>query len=179
MTNVKRVLRYLLLIAVAVALLRVSIFSLRFFLECESPLAVVDGPSMEPTYYDGDLLVVKGVEDKRSIKPPDIIVFYEPNNRNKLIVHRVIQQIILDSRVEFITKGDNNPSSDYDYWKWRVRETDIVGIVIAKLPPVTGLIIIAIESQAMTMFTVTVIIVVIGVDFIYNKDEKEQGKTSL
>jgi signal peptidase I len=176
MFKIKKVTTYLLIIAVIVASIRISIFSLRFLLGSDYPLVVVEGQSMEPTYYDGDLLAVKGVDDKFNIKPPDIIVFHEPTNRNRLIVHRVIQQIVNDGSVEFVTKGDHNPISDYDYWKWRVRETDVVGVVIVKLPPIAGYIVADVESQAITIFTVAIIIIVIGADIIYDRKE---GKTSL
>ena len=178
MSKVKRVSKYLLIIAVVVASLRISIFSLRFVLGSDYPLVVVEGQSMEQTYYDGDLLAVRGVKNKSSINIGDIIVFFNPEPPPPMIVHRVIQQIVNDGHVEFITKGDHNPVSDYDYWKWRVSETDVVGVVIAKLPPVAGSIVAAVESQAMTVFTVVIIIVVIGADIIYDREEK-RGKTSL
>jgi len=173
MFKIKKVTTYLLIIAVIVASIRISIFSLRFLLGSDYPLVVVEGQSMEPTYYDGNLLVVKGVNDKYSIKPPDIIVFHEPTNRDRLIVHRVIQQVVNDGYVEFVTKGDHNPISDYDYWKWRVRETDVVGVVIVKLPPIAGYIVANVESQAMTIFTVAIIIIIIGSDIIYDRKEKK------
>ena len=161
------------LFAVVIALFRVSIFSLRFFLGNESPLAVVEGPSMEQTYYEGEILVVKGVDDKHSIKLQDVIVFHEPNDWDMVIVHRVIEIITINSNVEFITKGDNNPSSDYEYWGWRVRESDIIGVVIGKLPSFAGSIIMAIESQFMTVFTVIIIMLFIGLDYILEKDTRE------
>lgn len=155
MSKTKRVLKYLLLITIVVTSFRVALFSLKFILASEFPLVIVEGVSMERTYYSGDLLAVKGVEDKHSIKLLDIIVFHEPYNRDILIVHRVVQ--INYTSLEFKTKGDNgrtNPVSD----PWTVREADIVGVVIARVPS-AGPVFMAIESPAATIVMVILLVV--------------------
>ena len=158
MSNIKKISKYLLVIAIIVASLRLSILSLRFFLGTEYPIVTVEGTSMIPTFHQGDVLAVRGVDDS-SIKLQDVIVFHEPYNFNKLIVHRVVQ-IITDSSLKFVTKGDNNPIAD----NWIVQKADIVGVVVAQLPPIASFIILGVESPAVTVFAVMIIIVVIGLE---------------
>ncbi len=82
-------------------------------LGAEKPIMAVVSDSMEPTFYKGDLVVVKGV-DTEDIKVGDIIVFYNPY-RNIPVVHRVIKIEKRGSVTYFYTKGDNNltnPHSD-------------------------------------------------------------------
>lgn len=162
MPNLEKLSKCLLVMVIVVVLLRFSIFSLRFLLRSNYPLVTVEGESMVPTYLDGDLLVVRGVEDKQSLKPGEVIVFLNPKPPPTMIVHRIIQVVNESSQVEFVTKGDNNPNSDYNYWGWMVSETDIVGVVIVKLPPIASSIVIAIENPTTTVFVVVITIVVIG-----------------
>lgn len=171
MSRTKSVLKYLLLIMVIYASFYVFLFSLKFFLGSEYPLVVVEGVSMEPTFYDGDLLLVKGVEDKRTIEISQIIVFYQPYNRERLIVHRVVEQIISSTKVEFETKGDNNNVRD----QWRVREIDVIGVVVGRVPAI-GSVILIIQSPAAKVFTATLLIILIVVNIFY--DEEGQGKNS-
>lgn len=179
MPKTKRVLKYLLLITIVIISFRVALFSLKFVLGSEFPLVVVDGRSMEKTYYDGDLLLVKGVEDKNNIRLGDIIVFYQPDNREKLIVHRVVQ-ILSNTFVAFKTKGDNvltNPTPD----PWTVSSADIIGVVWASAPAFAATVVVAIQSPVVTIFTVILLII----EFVsYSRDEEVKksegaGKTSL
>jgi len=122
---------------------------------------------MEPTFYNGDLLVVKGIQNQGDIKLQDVIVFHDPYNKNMLIIHRVVQ-IIPNSPSEFMTKGDNNPTTD----PWTVQETDVVFIVASKVPAPLGLLIMFIESPIVTIFSVAIVVIVIGVDLFTTKDKK-------
>ena len=166
MSDIRKISKYLLIITIIVASLRLSLFSLRFFLGTEYPLVMVEGTSMIPTFHQGDLLAVRGV-DVGSIKLQEVIVFHEPYNFNKLIVHRIVQ-IIMGSSLEFVTKGDNNPKAD----NWRVQETNIVGVVVAQLPPIASFIILGVESPAVTVFSIMFIVVVIGLEII---DDRKTG----
>jgi signal peptidase len=86
---------------------------LGYALSTEKPIMAVVSDSMEPTFYKGDLVVVKGVETD-DIQVGDIIVFHNPY-RNIPVVHRVIKIQRTGSMTYFYTKGDNNrtnPHSD-------------------------------------------------------------------
>ena len=75
MSNTKNLPKYLLLVAIVYTSSYVGLVTLRYALRSEYPLVVVEGVSMQPTFYEGDLLAVKGVENKLEITPLDIIVF--------------------------------------------------------------------------------------------------------
>lgn len=171
MSRTKSALKCLLLITIIYASFYIFIFSLKFFLGNEYPLVVVEGTSMQPTFYDGDLLLVRGVEDKHRVEVLEIIVFYEPRNRDRLIVHRVVNRTISSTTVEFQTKGDNNPTRD----PWRVREADLVGVVIGRVPAV-GSVILIIQSPSVKVFTAILLIFLIAINVFYG--EKKQDKTS-
>ena len=164
MFQTKQILKYLLVITIILTSFRVTLFSLKFILGNEFPIVVVDGRSMEQTFYNGELLMVKGVENKSNVKLLDIIVFYEPYNRDRLLVHRVVQ-IVSNNHLEFITKGDNNISRD----PWRVQEGDIIGIVIGKAPVLVGSFVMIIQSPIVTILMIGVLVVEY---FSYKKEEK-------
>ena len=175
MLKTKRALTYLLIVLIIFASIRISLFSLRFILASDYPLVVVSGHSMERTFYDGDLLAVKGLADKHSINLMDIIVFHNPYDWNTLIVHRVIQ-IIPESSLEFVTKGDYNSGPD----PWRVQETDVVGVVVARVPS-AGPFFMVIQSPVVTVFLIVLLIIEYVGYSEYEKKKKVEdfGKTTL
>lgn len=143
---IKPVVKLFFVILIIYAVAYGAIFSLRIALAVDSPLVVVSGVSMNPTYYDGDLLVIQGVVNKSKILLGDIIVFHNPRDLNMLIVHRVIDRFVKDNQLYFQTKGDNvktNPIPD----QFIVSEEDIVGVVLWKLPiPALGSILLFTQS---------------------------------
>lgn len=176
MSKTKSALTYLLIILVIFASIRISLFSLRFTLGSDYPLVVVSGHSMEKTFFDGDLLAVKGVADTNSINLNDIIVFHDPFDYSLLIVHRVYQIIQNSSLEMFVTKGDNNPGPD----PWVVQETDIVGVVVARVPS-AGLVFMFIQSPEVTVLLIVLLIIeYVGYSQYEKRKKKEDlGKTTL
>jgi len=136
----------------------------------EYPLAVVEGTSMNPTYLDGDLLVLRGVAPE-TIAIDTVIVFHSPYERDKFIVHRVKQIVATDGQIGFITKGDNNWTVD----PWTVSAQNVVGIVIYRLPAIApvGRLLLAIQSPAGRIISGALIVLIIAVDIYYeNRTEK-------
>lgn len=175
MSKRKQIVNIFLIITIVCASCYIALFSLNFFLGGSAfleivPLYIVEGHSMEDTLYEGDLLLVKGVEDISNIKLGDIIVFYNPYF-DKLIVHRVIDRLILNGQVELITKGDNNAFPDNN----RVNQKNVIGIVIVRVP-IIGSVIIAIQSPIGMLFSATFILIVVGVNILYDEDEKESSR---
>ena len=79
----------------------------------------VSGVSMEPTYHQGDLVILRKLG---SYAKGDIIAYHIPLGNvgaGSLVIHRVVGQ---DAQ-GYITKGDNRNSEDM----WRPQESDIVG----------------------------------------------------
>ena len=98
-----------------------------------APLVVVEGNSMLPTLYSGDLVVIYKPRPQ-DIRMGDIVVYRSPLT-GRLVIHRVIEINKCDNSYCYITKGDNNlhpdnspvlalePSTGIPY-------KDVVGVVI-------------------------------------------------
>ncbi len=102
------------------------------------------------TLHVGDLLIVQGVnaaELNTNYPDSDIIVFHEPGNSDRLIVHRIAAVQEVNGKLYFQTKGDGNggtnyrwptipPVSEYDPWPGGqgISQDLIVGKVIGRVP---------------------------------------------
>lgn len=86
----------------------------------------VVGNSMEPTFSNGSLLVVKSVE-VTAIQSDDIITYHCPRSTVGLTTHRVDRITVMDTGcVQFNTRGDGNDVLD----PLPVQACDVVGKVI-------------------------------------------------
>jgi len=83
---------------------------LKFALKTQVPLAAVASGSMLPTLERGDLVVVRGAS-ANDIHVGDIIVY--KSCQGPLIIHRVIAVVKEGRNYYYVTKGDNNPDSDF------------------------------------------------------------------
>jgi len=73
--------------------------------------SVVISGSMEPVFHRGDMIFSSGISD--DIQMEDIVIF-QTNDKDKYIVHRIIDVSFSDNgEPEFLTKGDNNSVDDY------------------------------------------------------------------
>ncbi|HLS46841.1 MAG TPA: signal peptidase I [Ornithinicoccus sp.] len=80
---------------------------------------VVTGQSMEPTYHDGDLVVLRA-QDAYAVD--DVVTFAVPEGipgAGALIIHRIIG----GTEEAFAVQGDNNPRPD----EWTPSEGEILG----------------------------------------------------
>jgi len=139
----------------------------------EYPLAVVEGNSMNPTYLDGDLLVLEGVPSE-TIIVDTVIVFHSPNEYDKFIVHRLKERIETNGQISFVTKGDNNWTVD----PWRVPTQNVVGIVLYRIPAVAplGRLLLAMQSTTGRIVSGALIVLIIVVD-LYHENKAKQPKT--
>jgi len=101
----KDIITWIVYIAVLVGLIYFIPKGLAFALKTEYPMAAITSGSMWPALKKGDLVLIKGIEDKKEIKEGDIVVYRNPKG---FTIHRVIktEENIL------ITKGDANNVSD-------------------------------------------------------------------
>lgn len=67
---------------------------------------VYRGPSMSPTFHNGDFLYVRA--NIQNLRLGDVVVFSAENTTNEYIVHR----IVANSNQGFITRGDHNRITD-------------------------------------------------------------------
>jgi len=95
-------------------------------------LGVVEGPSMEPLFQTGDLVIIV---KSNNINVGDIIVF-KKRIGNGYIIHRVISVNNFNGTSYYVTKGDNNPLPDY-------QEFEVLGIpqgrVVGKVLEINGI----------------------------------------
>lgn len=110
------------------------------------PIAVVEGNSMVPTLYEGDLVLIRneGAErihaaPKHASPPGDIIIFYD-QRRSARIIHRAIAKAYYEGKWRFLTQGDNVALPDpgqnpEDPLTW-VPEDRVLGKVVFEMPRV-------------------------------------------
>ncbi|MHC1600780.1 MAG: signal peptidase I [Candidatus Nezhaarchaeales archaeon] len=132
------------------------------------PLAIVEGNSMIPTFYDGDIIFVVGV------KPSDLqvgdVIIYRAND--KLIVHRIIDIIIYNGKYFFKTKGDNNLMPDPGL----VPEDRVVGRVVGVLLPRVGAIFKLIMPYK---YVIVGLLIVLAVAIVLWPSKKDEGRELL
>ena len=77
-------------------------------------MLTVQSGSMEPTFSEGDVIIVKEVEDLNELKVDDIITFHTVIDMHSVInTHRIVK--IMDDNpkmTQFVTKGDANDEAD-------------------------------------------------------------------
>lgn len=76
-----------------------------------SPLREVQGNSMKPYIEEDDAVLVTGVVPEK-LKPGDVVIFPDPENRTSSIVHRIVSLEEREGDLVAVTKGDANPDID-------------------------------------------------------------------
>ena len=89
--------------------------ALSYFLKTDYPMASITSGSMWPVLKKGDLIFIKGVNDKEEIQLDDVIVF---KNEKGFTIHRVTKL----NEDTLVTKGDANNVSDKP-----VKYEDVIG----------------------------------------------------
>lgn len=91
---------------------------------------IVQSDSMAPTFYAGDLIVIKQVEPSK-LEKGDIITFHTIiNNQYALNTHRIAAVRETGDVRNYVTKGDNNAIEDTHV----IADGDIVGLYVGKVP---------------------------------------------
>lgn len=88
-------------------------------------LFLVQSGSMEPSIATGDLIVTA---PERRYAPRDVITFVGSNQR--VVTHRVVELTSEGDSVQYVTKGDANPSLDADV----VIHESVLGRVVLTVP---------------------------------------------
>ena len=91
-------------------------------------MASITSGSMWPTLKQGDLVLIKGVEDKEDIQVGDIVVYKNPKG---FTIHRVTNM----GEETLVTKGDANNTSDKPVkYEEIIGKALTVGKTIIKIP---------------------------------------------
>ena len=171
----KAVSKFVILIVIVYLSTYASLYGLRYVLNTGYPVVVVEGVSMETTYIQGDLLVLKGIP-VQDIKLGDVVVYRRTVN-SMLIVHRVVAIKTISGVLYFTTQGDNrqtNPSPDYP----DVPAEDIVGTVIYHVAAL-GNVVLALQSPVGLVLSGGLIIVILLLDVFKDEAKKPEAGNAL
>ena len=87
---------------------------------------VVSG-SMEPSLYAGDMVFVNSNTAFDDVEIGDVIIFkYKDMN----VIHRVVEETLIDGEKHLKTKGDNNECAD----GYLTTEENFCGVAICQIP---------------------------------------------
>ena len=84
--------------------------------------------SMRPAVRAGDLLITHG-EPAASIRVGQIVSFDDPALNGRLVTHRVVSTHASGGRIDFLTRGDANPSPE----SWSVTPRASVGVLTLRI----------------------------------------------
>lgn len=124
------------------------------------PFVVLSG-SMESKISVGDLVFVKSV-DVSKLKTNDIIAFRD--NENLVTTHRIVDEIKIDNKRCFKTKGDSNNEED----EGTVCEKQIEGKYQGKIAKIGNIIIFIQKPLGFTVMMLSILIVCILIYFIFS-----------
>ena len=92
------------------------------------PLTILSG-SMEPTLHTGGIAVDETIV-ARDARPGDIVTFTDPEDRGRMITHRLRSIRIEGDKAFMVTRGDANDTSEH----WNVGLNDEIGRVVYAIP---------------------------------------------
>lgn len=110
---------------------------------------IVSG-SMIPTIEIGDIVVIDNTTD---VKENDVIAF---RRNTTVIVHRIIDEMNVNGKVMYQTKGDNNNIADLEL----VEVEDIEGVYQAKIPYIGKILMFLYKNLSIVIVIVIVILLI-------------------
>ncbi len=144
-----------------------------FFLGVDNPIATVNGPSMEPTFHDGDLVILAGVRPE-DIKVGDVIVYSASWAGGEDVIHRVVSIEERGGTYLFRVQGDNretNPVPDPGY----VTPDEIRGKVIVGGIPMAGRLLSIVQSLPGRVTVMALLASLLIKDYVDYKRKSESG----
>lgn len=130
-----RIKKELIDIGIAVALFLLIQGVLYAVLGVFPPYRAISSESMEPVYYEGDVVLLTKV-DPSQLDIGDIIVF-EDKDGGIPIVHRIVEVQKEEGILYFVTKGDNNAFKDTYYYPLKgIPESKVIGSPVLRIPKV-------------------------------------------
>ncbi len=130
-----------------------DLFGLRFF--------AIQSPSMEPTFYKGDLIVDTRVTDPADLKVGDVITFWTVIQGERVLnTHRIAKITDNQTYLYFTTRGDNNTLDD----ELGVHQSEIVGKYQFAIPKLGSVI----DFLQTSVGFLLVIVLPVFLFFVYN-----------
>jgi signal peptidase len=108
---------------------------------------VIISGSMQPELEVGDIVVVKKI-NPNDLKKDDVISFRKGQT---IITHRIAEVKNAEEKLQFLTKGDNNNTSDKDL----VSEKEVEGIVVNKIQKL-GKIVLKLRDKTLIIFIILI-----------------------
>jgi len=146
-------------------------------------LVVIENPdpnSMYPTYFQGDLFIIKKM-DAHEYAVGDVIVY---EGKTQLVIHRIIEILISsDGERHFRIKGDdpvtNNRPDDGSLTKtnnsW-VTADYILGATVQRIPHI-GHLSVAVQNNPFMTIIITIVLIVSLISlFMEDDDDEEKSK---
>lgn len=135
------------------------------------PFVVTSG-SMESNLNKGDLIFVKDI-DPSKLKIDDIIAFKDSDD--KVISHRIVEEVEIDGKRCFRTKGDNNNTKDRD----SACPDQIEGKYTGKIAKIGNLILFVQEPLGFAVMMLSLVIICILIYFISNRNTNNMSEEEL
>ncbi|MBD3227190.1 MAG: signal peptidase I [Candidatus Lokiarchaeota archaeon] len=184
-STIKTIIWTVIWIAIIIAGVFLTFFILGITLNTDTPLTVVSGQSMQPTYYEGDLLIVQGKDYEEIIvgdheaKNGSVIV-YKRSYDGLLIVHRVVDVRFNYSGneiYEFRAQGDNDATNPTPDPGW-IPQQNIKGVVIFRIPFLGWISLVFTKYRIIGFSIIGIIIVLLIITSFDNKENKEKEEKS-
>ena len=119
-------------------------------------LTVLSG-SMEPAIRTGDVVVDAKIRPLEA-KIGDVVTFTDPDNRMRLITHRVRRVQRAGESVRFVTKGDANNTVE----KWEISVSGTIGRVEYRVPK-AGFVIAQLRGRSARLMLLVIPALLLGV----------------
>ena len=119
-----------------------------------------------------DIITLVGLKNKNSLKKYDVIAF--KNNKNVVVIHRIIDFEIVDDELRFVTRGDANVASD----SYKPKMDDVIGKYTGKRIPGIGIFVMFFQSYAGLVTIASIVYCSFMVSHFNKKLEDETEKRS-
>jgi len=152
----------LILIALIIAVLAGGYLAAIFFLGTNPPATPILGHSMNPTLFEGDLVLLKST-NPANLKVGDVIGFrITPGNQSKYglpanFVHRISAIQGSGGSIQISTKGDNNPTPD----SFTTVGDNVSGVMVFHMPRAGYVLMFIGTPQARVLAVVIVLLILV------------------
>jgi len=109
---IKDTIGWILYIAVLAGLIWGIPRGMSYFLKTPYPMASITSSSMWPALKQGDLVLIKGIQNKNEIQLGDIIVYKNVSLSSGPVTGFTIHRVVQIGQNTVVTKGDANNVSD-------------------------------------------------------------------